>query len=152
MTNHDARDSEASHDPTTSGQETAGSSTTDFGPDPEFARKPEKTTNTPVTEQLFGARGVRVVHYVIYTVVFAIAFAVADLLYAIVFTVGWLISRALDYEIFGIQSTIDQQFIVHVFSPKVVGAALFTAFVITGFAYYLNEVRFNRGEWIRTFL
>lgn len=118
-------------------------------------------TDEPFTEMLFGADGVRAIHFAVYTVVFVVVAALFDLIFATLRTGMQVLINIFDLTetvlashdpIAEADATLTMLFGQNMLHPGVIGAALLVAFLLTSLVYYWNEIRYRRGEWLRTFL
>jgi len=141
-----------------SNENTSESQTEKRGPNRERTqntnRKPAKT-DEPVTEQIFGQKGVRLIHFLIYTCVFSVLFVLTDILFASISTLLWTLNNAITVAQSsedGIVSTIKNTFFTEITSIEILLASILISLLLTVPLYYINEIRYNRGEWIRTFI
>ena len=136
-------------------------------PDQDGTHQPNRNdyapakTDEPFTEALFGPEGVRVIHFITYTLAFGIATLLFSIVYASVRTIILLAmnSVGLVRDLWGTSNPIEQTdvtitmlFSQSILDPRVVGAAIFTSILVTSLIFYWNEIRYERGEWLRTFL
>lgn len=133
----------------------------DTTPDHDSHAGPVAKTDEPYTERYLGRTGIRIVHLLTYTAVFLLTGLVAVSVFAAIATATTLLLDVslLSTPVFDsgtpvtdVQSLLDGLFAQRLFHPVVVGLAASVALVVTAIIFYWNESRYNRGEWIRTYL
>ena len=120
---------------------------------------PDKNPMKPLSEELFGRKGVRMLHFVFYVLTFGASSFAFAVLYGILFTVimmtlgtvgmsEWTFAFAED----NLRTVFEAYFMQSLIDLRVIGVSLFSGAGVTLVIVYLNEIRYRRGEWIRTFL
>jgi hypothetical protein len=113
----------------------------------------------PLSEELFGKKGVRYIHYLFYVLTFGTSSAAFAVVYGVLFTAIMMLlgvvgmsewTVALGDE--NLKMVIETYFIQSLTDLRLIGVSLFSGASLTLVIVYLNEVRYRRGEWVRTFL
>ena len=113
----------------------------------------------PLSEELFGKKGVRVLHFVVYVLTFGVSSFAFAILYAFLFTVimitlgtvgmsEWTFAIADE----NLRTVFEAYFMQSLADLRVIAVSLFSGAGVSLVVVYLNEIRYRRGEWIRTFL